>query len=93
MKTVSGAIVTVMNVSYLLGIDSRAVRFLTEFSVRHKNRCVRDFHLQEAAVCSPHLESIAVVILHNDKDETLGTLLCMEIYVKIIKCIQESWCW
>lgn len=75
MKTVSGALVTVMNVSYLLGTDSLAIRFLTEFSVRRKNWWrVRDFHLQEAAVWSPHLESMAVVILHNSKDETLGTL-------------------
>lgn len=74
MKTVRGAIVTVMHVSYLLGSDSLSVRFPTEFNVRHKKRCMRDFHLQEATVWSPHLESMAAVILHNGKDETLGTL-------------------
>lgn len=37
MKTVSGAIVTVMNVSYWLGTDPLEIRPLRECSVRHKN--------------------------------------------------------
>lgn len=86
MKTVIAAIVTVMNVSYLLGTDTLAIKLLTEFSIRCKNQYVRDFYFQkqlhgDLVWKTQHwLFCIMVKMKH-------WYSICMEIYVKIIKFI------